>query len=54
MQDIELEEIPFCAETGNIVAESLDSHFAKGDVAAVIIPQPNFFGVLEDVDALTD
>jgi glycine dehydrogenase subunit 1 len=54
LQDIELEEIPFCAETGNIVADSLDSHFAKGDVAAVIIPQPNFFGALEDVDALTD
>jgi glycine dehydrogenase subunit 1 len=54
LQNIELEEIPFCAETGNIVAESLDSHFAKGDVAAVIIPQPNFFGIFEDVDALTD
>lgn len=54
LQDIELEEIPFCTETGNTVAESLDSHFAKGDVAAVVIPQPNFFGALEDVDALTN
>ena len=24
------------------------------DVAALVIPQPNFFGVLEDVDELTD
>ncbi|MFZ2300946.1 MAG: aminomethyl-transferring glycine dehydrogenase subunit GcvPA [Gallionella sp.] len=54
LQDIEIEEIPFCAETGNIVADALDSHFAKGDVAAVIIPQPNFFGIFENVDALTD
>jgi glycine dehydrogenase subunit 1 len=25
-----------------------------GDFAALVIPQPNFFGVLEDVDVLTD
>ncbi|TXT25796.1 MAG: glycine dehydrogenase subunit 1 [Gallionellaceae bacterium] len=54
LQGIELEEIPFCTESGNTVAASLDSHLSKGDVAALIIPQPNFFGVLEDVDALTD
>lgn len=54
LQDIELEEIPFCTESGNTVAASLDSHLSKGDVAALVIPQPNFFGVLEDVDALTD
>jgi glycine dehydrogenase subunit 1 len=27
---------------------------AGEDIAALVIPQPNFFGVLEDVDALTD
>ena len=26
----------------------------QGDFTALIVPQPNFFGVLEDVDALTD
>ena len=54
LQNIELEEIPFCTEAGNTVAESLDSRLSKGDIAAIVIPQPNFFGVLEDVDALTD
>jgi len=27
---------------------------AAGDFTALVVPQPNFFGVLEDVDALTD
>ena len=27
---------------------------AEGDFTALVVPQPNFFGVLEDVDALTD
>ena len=33
--------------------EALQSH-AGQDFAALVIPQPNFFGVLEDVDVLTD
>ena len=28
--------------------------FGKEEFAALVIPQPNFFGVLEEVDALTD
>ncbi|MBI5659000.1 MAG: aminomethyl-transferring glycine dehydrogenase subunit GcvPA [Nitrosomonadales bacterium] len=54
LQGIELEDIPFCTESGNTVAASLDSHLSKGDVAALVIPQPNFFGALEEVAALTD
>ena len=33
--------------------ETLDE-FGKEEFAALVIPQPNFFGVLEEVDALTD
>ena len=29
-------------------------HYNGEDITALVIPQPNFFGVLEDVDALTD
>ncbi|MBI3344476.1 MAG: aminomethyl-transferring glycine dehydrogenase subunit GcvPA [Gammaproteobacteria bacterium] len=52
-QNIELLEIPYCAGEGHTVPESLEQY--KGaDFAALVIPQPNFFGVLEEVDALTD
>ncbi len=52
-QKIEVVELPFCAECGQILPESLiKSNHA--DFAALVIPQPNFFGVLEQVDALTD
>ena len=52
-QGIELIELPYCTECGNIVPDSLQ-HFSGEDFAALVIPQPNFFGVLEEVDALTD
>lgn len=52
-QDIELVEIPYCAGEGHTVPESL-GQFKGADFAALVIPQPNFFGVLEEVDALTD
>lgn len=53
LQDIELIEIPFDAATGTIDMPALQQH-AGTDLAALVIPQPNFFGALEDVDALTD
>ncbi len=36
-----------------LLVETLDE-FCKEEFAALVIPQPNFFGVLEQVDALTD
>ena len=52
-QNIELVEIPHCTEGGHTIPESLKKY--QGDeFAALAIAQPNFFGVLEDVDALTD
>ncbi|HUR40796.1 MAG TPA: aminomethyl-transferring glycine dehydrogenase subunit GcvPA [Verrucomicrobiae bacterium] len=43
----------YCAETGDTKVEQLRK-FEGQDICAVVIQQPNFFGVLEDVDALTD
>lgn len=52
-QGIELVDLPYCGECGDTVPKSL-ARFAGEDFAALVIPQPNFFGVMEDVDALTD
>ena len=52
-QGIELVEPPWDPAGGHTDLAALDGH-AGGDIAAVLIPQPNVFGVLEPVDALTD
>lgn len=52
-QGIELVDVVYCGETGHIEVDALGA-FAGQDFAALVIPQPNFFGVLEDADALTD
>ena len=52
-QKIELVEIPFNPDSGKTDLAALEN-FAGEDIAAVVIPQPNFFGVLEDVDAMAD
>lgn len=52
-QGVELVEVPFDSESGITAPEALAPH-AGEDVAALVIPQPNFFGRLEPVDALTD
>lgn len=52
-QGIELVELPHSADGGHTAPESLES-YEGGEFAALVIQQPNFFGVLEEVDALTD
>ena len=47
-QNIELVEIDFDLKTG------ITANLPDGPFAALVIPQPNFFGCLEDVDRLTD
>ena len=51
-QGITLEELDYDATTGVIDVKSLPAE--PGDFAALVIPQPNYFGSLEEVDALTD
>ena len=51
-QGIELVPLPWAADSGTTDLAALDA-FAGEDVTALVVPQPNFFGALEDVDALT-
>ena len=52
-QGIELVEIPFDRAGGHTGIAALGA--AAGEAfAALVVPQPNFFGVLEEVDELTD
>jgi glycine dehydrogenase subunit 1 len=52
-QHIELIELPYNGDTGTVLVESL-ARFEGQELAALVIPQPNFFGALEAVHALTD
>jgi glycine dehydrogenase subunit 1 len=52
-QGLKFEELPYCTEEGITPAASLGRYEGE-DLAALVIQQPNFFGRLEDVDALTD
>jgi glycine dehydrogenase subunit 1 len=56
LQKIEVVEFDFCREgkSGGGVAPDWLAAQDFGPFTALVIPQPNFFGVLEDVDALTD
>lgn len=51
-QGIELIEVPYCTDCGHVIPEALRPYEGL-DFAALVIPQPNFFGVLEPVDELT-
>ncbi|MCU7846431.1 MAG: aminomethyl-transferring glycine dehydrogenase subunit GcvPA [Candidatus Thiodiazotropha sp. (ex Lucinoma kastoroae)] len=52
-QQIELVDVGYDSETGSIDSEELERYSGQ-DFAALVIPHPNFFGVLEDVDELTN
>ncbi len=52
-QGIESVILPFDASTGTLDLAGLDAH-ADAAPTAVVIQQPNFFGQLEAVDAITD
>lgn len=52
-QDITLVELDYDRDQGRLDPAALAAH-AGEDYAALVLPLPNFFGVLEDVHALTD
>ena len=51
-QHITLDEIDYARASGAIDVNALPKE--PGEFAALVIPMPNFFGALEQVDALTD
>lgn len=52
-QGIEIVEVPYCPDSGRTLAKDVSERL-DAEVAALVIAQPNFFGVLEDVDTLTE
>ena len=51
-QGITVDILPVSASGGHLDPADLPAE--PGDFAALVIPQPNYFGVLEEVDTLTD
>lgn len=52
-QSIEIVEIPYDPASGQTTLAQLEAA-GQMEFAALVIPQPNFFGIFEQVDALTD
>ena len=52
-QRLAFELLPYDDRGGHLTAASLEQYRGQ-DITALVIQQPNFFGTLEDVDALTD
>ena len=52
-QNLAFESVPFDARSGQTVLAALDQYRGQ-DITAVVVQQPNFFGTLEDVDAVTN
>ena len=52
-QGLRFEEVPYSPDSGVTLVDALKKYEGE-DITALVIQQPNFFGRLEDVDALTD
>ncbi len=52
-QNLKFDAVAFDGKSGTTLVESLKG-FEGQDITGIVIQQPNFFGQLEDVDALTD
>jgi len=52
-QSLAFELVPYDQKGGQTIVGALDKYRGQ-DITAVVIQQPNFFGTLEDVDAVTD
>ncbi len=54
-QGIKIVWIPYSVTSGRVSLEALEEAWHKHKTCtALIVPQPNYFGVLEEVDVLTD
>jgi glycine dehydrogenase subunit 1 len=52
-QNLRYDVVPYEKGSGVLGVTALDAYRGQ-DVTAVVVQQPNFFGLLEDVDAITD
>jgi len=52
-QQIELVDVPYDKASGTVNLEQIKQQ-AEGDITAIVLQQPNFFGCLEAVDEITD
>jgi glycine dehydrogenase subunit 1 len=52
-QNLAFELLPYDPTGGQTLVGALDKYTGQ-DITAVVLQQPNFFGTLEDVDAVTD
>lgn len=52
-QSLDIVDLPYSKDSGRIEKSDLKK-FAGAGITAIVIPQPNFFGVLEDVDMISE